>query len=461
MLFKKSFGFFEKIHFGSFFSLRRVIKKRFFIITPLFFLVVGIPKEMKPQEGRVSLTPSAVSVLTEKGAKVVVQATAGEKAGYYDDDYTKAHATVVQTAEEAWDKADLIVKVKEPMQEEYNFIRPDHLLFTFLHLASNKLLAKALMKSGVTAITYETIVKDGRTILLEPSSIVAGVLAAYQAAFYLTYANIKRDKIEVSVREKEKLDHLLNSLAYSTLFDKPPYDLTDKLALVLGGGIAGKNASKMLAKMGAKVYIIQREGKRIPELQLFISQNELKDFKIQILETPRAFRNIEMAAYLKEKHGFDLNQTDIIIGAAYTVGRKAALIIDREVLEKMRTIRKRIIVDISIDQGGNIYGSRGTTHKNPVFLDEFGNIRYGVTNMPGRVPRISTTLLGQAIFPYVLALAEHGIQAIYDLPELKSGINVINGKLVNKEVAESLNLPYAPLEDVIAENSQYNPEVDY
>ncbi len=461
MLLKKSFSLFEKIHLRSYFSLRRATNKRFFIIMTLLSWVVGVPKEIKPQEGRVSLTPSSVSVLTEKGMKVIVQTTAGEKAGYSDEDYTKARATVVQTAEESWGKADLIVKVKEPMQEEYDFIRPDHLLFTFLHLASNKLLAKALMKSGVTAIAYETIVKDGRTILLEPSSIVAGVLGAYQAAFYLTHANIKRDKIEVSVKEKEQLERLLNSLAYSTLFDEPPYDLTGKTALVLGGGVAGKNASKILVKMGAKVYIIQREGKRIPELQLFISQPELKDFKIQILETPSAFRDIDIASYLKEKYRFDLTQTDIIIGAAYTVGRKAALIIDREVLKKMRTSRKRVIVDISIDQGGNIYGSRGTTHKNPVFLDEFGNIRYGVTNMPGRVPRISTTLLGQAIFPYVLALAEHGIQAIYDLPELKSGINVINGKLVNKEVAQSLDLPCTPLENVIAEHSLNNREGGY
>ncbi len=235
------------------------------------FCIVGVPKEIKPQEGRVSLTPSAVSVLTEKGTKVVVQITAGEKAGYSDDDYTKACATVVQTAEEAWGKANLIVKVKEPMQEEYDLMRPDHLLFTFLHLASNKLLAKALMKSGVTAIAYETIVKDGGTILLEPSSIVAGVLGAYQAAFYLTHANVKNGKIEVSVKEKEQLERLLNSLASSTLFDEPPYYLTGKFALVLGRGIAGKNAAKILAKMGAKVYIIQREGKRIPELQLFIS----------------------------------------------------------------------------------------------------------------------------------------------------------------------------------------------
>jgi len=205
--------------------------------------------------------------------------------------------------------------------------------------------------------------------------------------------------------------------------------------------------------MGAKVYIIQREGKRIPELQLFISQAELKRFDIQILVTPRDFHNTNLASYLKERYSFDLIQIDIIIGAAYSVGKKAAIIIDRDILKKMRTSNKRVIVDISIDQGGNIYGSRATTHKNPIYLDEFGNIRYGVTNMPGRVPRISTTLLEQAIFPYVLALAEKGIQATDDFPELKSGINVINGKLVNKEVAESLEMPYTLLENVVAENS--------
>jgi alanine dehydrogenase len=450
-----------KIKLNFFFVISRLRYNRFLVTMMLLLLVVGAPKEIKPQEGRVSLTPFAVSELTEKGTKVVVQSSAGEKAGYSDDDYTKACATVVQTAAEVWGTADLIVKVKEPTQQEYNFIRPDHLLFTFLHIASNKLLAKVLMKSGVTVIAYETIVKDGRTPLLEPSSIIAGVLAAYQAAFYLKHANIKKDKVEVSVKEKEQLERLLDSLTYSTLFDKPSYDLAGNTALVLGGGIAGKNASKILAKMGTKVYIIQKEGKRIPDLQLFVSQEELKDFKIQILETPRAVRDIEIASYLKRKYGFDLTQTDIIIGAAYTVGRKAALIIDREVLKKMQTSRERVIIDISIDQGGNIYGSRGTTHKDPVFLDEFGNIRYGVTNMSGRVPRISTTLLGQAIFPYVLALAEHGIQAIYDLPELTSGINVINSKLVNKEVAESLDLSYTPLENVIVEDALNNSEVGY
>ena len=453
---KKSIIPSKTVKLRSFFTVARTINKRFFLALMVLFYTVGVPKEIKPQEDRVSLTPSAVRVLTEKGAKVVVQSYAGEKSGYSDDDYSKAGAVIVETAKESWGEASLVVKVKEPMQEEYDFIQPGHLLFTFLHLAGSKPLTEVLMRSGVTAIAYETVVKDGRTILLEPSSIVAGVLGAYQAAFYLTHADIQGDKVEVSADERERFEHRLNRLTYNTLFDKPPYNLAGKIALVLGGGTVGKNASKILAEMGAKVYIIQREGKRIPELQLFISQEELKRFNIQILITSRDFHNANLASYLKERYSFDLIQTDIIIGAAYSVGKKAVLIIDRDTLKKMRTSKKRVIVDISIDQGGNIYGSRATTHKNPVYVDEFGNIRYGVTNMPGRVPRISTTLLGQAIFPYVLALAEKGIQAIYDFPELKGGINVINGKLVNKEVAESLELPYTPLENVFAENSPHS-----
>ena len=442
----------KTVKLRSFFTVARKINKRFFLALVVLFCTVGVPKEIKPQEDRVSLIPSAVRVLTEKGVKVVVQSNAGEKSGYSDDDYGKAGAIIVETAKESWGEASLIVKVKEPTQEEYNFIQPGDLLFTFLHLAGNKLLTEVLMKSGVTAIAYETVVKDGRTILLEPSSIVAGVLGADQAAFYLTHADIQGDKVEVSVEEREQFEHRLDSLTNNTLFDTPRYNLSGKIALVLGGGTVGKNASKILAEMGAKVYIIQREGKRIPELRLFVSQKELERFNIQILITPRDFRNTDLVSYLKEQYSFDLIQTDIIVGAAYSVGKKAAIIIDRDTLKKMRTSKKRVIVDISIDQGGNIYGSRATTHKNPVYLDEFGNIRYGVTNMPGRVPRISTALLGQAIFPYVLALAEKGIQATDDLPELKSGINIINGKLVNKEVAESLDLPYTPLEDVVAEN---------
>jgi alanine dehydrogenase len=421
----------------------------------VLFYTVGVPKEVKPQEDRVSLTPSAVRVLTEKGVKVVVQSNAGEKSGYSDNDYSDAGAVIVETAKESWGEASLIVKVKEPIQEEYDLIQPGQLLFTFLHLAGSKPLTEALIKSGVTAIAYETVVKDGRTILLEPSSIVAGVLGAYQAAFCLTHVDIEGEKVEVSADEREQFEHRLDGLTYNTLFDKPPYNLSGKNVLVLGGGTVGKNASKILAEMGAKVYIIQREGKRIPELQLFISQEELKRFNIQLLITPRALHNTDLASYLKERYSFDLIQVDIIIGAAYSVGKKAALIIGRGTLKKMRTFKKRVIVDISIDQGGNIYGSQATTHKNPVYLDEFGNIRYGVTNVPGRVPRISTTLLEQAIFPYVLALAEKGIQALDELPELKTGINVMNGKLVNKEVAESLDLPYAPLKDVVAENSTH------
>ncbi len=442
----------KTVKFNSFFTAARAANKRFFLALMVLFYAVGIPKEIKPQEDRVSLTPSAVRVLTKKGAKVVIQSNAGENSGYSDDDYAAAGALIVQTAKESWGEASLIVKVKEPIQEEYDFIRPSHLLFTFLHLAGNKLLTKALMKSGGTAVAYETVVKDGRTILLEPSSTIAGVLGAYQAAFYLTYAGIQGDKVVVSDDERDQLEHRLNSLTYETLFDKPLYNLSGKIALVLGGGTVGKNASKILAEMGAKVYIFQREGKRIPELQLFILQERLKGFNIQLFITPRDFHNIPLASYLDEQYGFDLIQTDIIIGAAYTVGRKAALIIDRDSLKKIRTSRKRVIIDISIDQGGNIYGSRATTHKSPVYVDEFGNIRYGVTNMPGRVPRISTTLLERAIFPYVLAFVEKGIQAIYDFPELKSGINVIDGKLVNKEVADSLDLPYSLL-DVVIENS--------
>ena len=298
----------KTVKFRSFFAVARTINKRFFLALMVLFYTVGVPKEIKPQEDRVSLTPSAVRVLTEKGAKVVVQSSAGEKSGYSDDDYSKAGALIVETAKESWGEASLIVKVKEPVQEEYDFIQPGHLLFTFLHLASSKLLTEVLMKSGVTAIAYETVVKDGRTILLEPSSIVAGILGAYQAAFYLTRADIQGDKVEVSADKRAQFEHRLDSFTYNTLFDTPLYNLSGKIVLVLGGGTVGKNASKILAEMGAKVYIIQREGKRIPELQLFISQEELERFNIRILMTSRDFHNTDLASYLKDQYSFDLTE---------------------------------------------------------------------------------------------------------------------------------------------------------
>ncbi|MBU4312050.1 MAG: TIGR00730 family Rossman fold protein, partial [Candidatus Omnitrophica bacterium] len=382
-------------------------------------LIVGVPKEIKAQEGRVGLLPQGVSSLRRQGIKVIIERQAGVLSGFKDNDYRMAGAEIVPSAKEVYERADIIKKVKEPLPAEYGLIKPRHIIFTYLHLADNKVLAEFLMRSGCTAIAYETVYKNGRTPLLEPMSIVAGVLAAYQAAFYVSHSITK-----------EGFEFLLDSLDPLNFFDQPPFNLSLKIAVILGGGIAGYNAAKMLARMNTTVYVSEIDPFKIGWLK---KMSEQEDNSFYLINP----ENQDLFSYL--------NYADVIISSVYRLGEKAPLLINKDTLFRASRYLRKIIIDIAIDQGGTIYGSRPTTHVEPVYRDAFGNIRYCVANIPGRVPKVSSRMLEQATLPYLGALALRGLKAIEDFPELAGGINVIRNKLVNKAVADSLGLYFTPL----------------
>jgi len=381
-------------------------------------IIVGVPKEIKAQEGRVGLTPAGVKLLVKNGTvKVIVESQAGAGSGFSDQGYIKAGAEIVQTAPEVWQRADLIKKVKEPLPQECPLIRPAQIIFTYLHLADNRDLTECLMKSGCVAIAYETVLKDSQTPLLAPMSTVAGVLGAYQAAFYAAKSI-----------SQEVFNDLLNGLNADNFFQRPAIDLNGKNAVVLGGGTVGENCGLILAKAGAEVYLSEINPQKAGKLKDRFQEEGLR---VEILNPDAQ----DLTPYLKK--------ADIIVGAVYILGKLAPILIDKDKLLEISQDKKKIIVDIAIDQGGNIYGSRATTHQEPTYLDEFGNLRYCVANMPGRVPWVSSKMLEKATLPYLEALALKGLNATEDFPELQSGINVIQGKIVHQGVAESLGLPFS------------------
>jgi phosphoglycerate kinase len=370
-------------------------------------LVVGVPKEIKPQEARVGLTPKGVQTLAQQGIKVIVQEGAGQKSGFSDQDYIQAGALIVPKAEDLYRQANLIKKVKEPLPEEFPLIRSDHIIFTYLHLASDKKLTEFLINSGATGLAYETVEKEGKTPLLEPMSKVAGILAAYQGAIYANRLQHKKEEI------------------ISQFPDVPSGLRLDKV-VVLGGGTAGRNAAEMSARMGASVVITEINPARRQELKRYFEENNLK---VEVLEP-----NSDKEALFKAQ-----KEASVIIGAVYVPGQKAPIVLDEETLSKLGS--GKVIVDIAIDQGGSVAGSRPTTHESPVFRDKFGNLRYCVANMPAAAPRVASQLLEEATIDYTLALAKDYKEAFKRYPELLGGINTSGGKLFNEGVAKAHNLP--------------------
>jgi alanine dehydrogenase len=362
-------------------------------------MIIGIPKEIKDQEYRVALLPSAAYQLIQRGHRVVVERGAGAGSGYPDADYQQAGATLVEGHSPVFAQADLIVKVKEPQPSECPMLRPGQLLFTYLHLAANKPLTEALMKSGVIGLAYETIEVNRRLPLLEPMSEIAGRMSILVGGYFLA-------------------KHFGGS---GVLLGGVPGVLPGRV-VVLGGGVAGVNAARMATGLSADVTILEVDLERMRFLDI-------------TLHTAHTL-------YSNEAHLMELlPSVDLLIGAVLVPGAKAPRLIRREMLRRMRP--GSVLVDIAIDQGGCAETSRPTTHHDPVFVEE-GVTHYCVANMPAAYARTATQALTNVTYRYIELLADHGLaEACRRLPALTGGINVMDGRVACKAVAEAHGLPWA------------------
>ena len=361
-------------------------------------MIIGVPKEIKEQEQRVALLPSGTTQLTKHGHSVLVETNAGLGSGYPDEDYLKAGAEIVEQAKDVFARADMIVKVKEPLKAEFPLLRKGQILFTYLHLAASKSLTEALLKSGVTGVAYETIQVDHRLPLLEPMSEIAGRMSVVMGANFLAKYNG----------------------GSGVLLGGVPGVLPGRV-VVLGGGTSGVNALRMAKGLGADATILDIDVERLRFL----------DIAIENLHT----------LYSNEANLDDLMpDCDLLIGAVLLPGAKAPKLITRAMLRKMK--RGSVFVDISIDQGGCAETSRATTHLDPVYIEE-GVTHYCVANMPAAYARTATQALTNVTYRYVELLADFGLEgACRKQPTLIGGINTRDGRLTCSAVAEAHGLKW-------------------
>ena len=368
---------------------------------------VGVPKEIKVHEYRVGLVPAAVRELVESGHEVLVQTGAAAGIGFADADYQRVGAKIAASAEEVFEKADLIVKVKEPQPQECARLRPGQVLYTYLHLAADKVQAEALQKSGATCIAYETVTApDGSLPLLTPMSEVAGRMSVQVGAYCLQKANGGR----------------------GILLGGVPGVAPAKV-VVLGGGVAGTNAVEMAVGLRADVTVVDRSVKRLRELSSIFGPSLRTEYSTQ--------EHVDALVI----------DADLVIGAVLIAGAAAPKLVTRDMVRRMKA--GAVLVDISIDQGGCFETSRPTTHAEPTYVVD-DVIHYCVTNMPGAVPRTSTFALNNATLPFARRLADHGWKAALKAdPHLANGLNVHAGHITNEAVANDLGLAYKPVAEVL------------
>jgi alanine dehydrogenase len=363
-------------------------------------VIIGVPKEIKEQEQRIALVPSAAELLTKRGHTVLVEKNGGVGSGYPDEEYRKAGAEIVDFAKDIFARADVIVKVKEPLPAEFPLLRKGQILFTYLHLAASKPLTDALLKSGVTAIAYETIQVGNRLPLLEPMSEIAGRMSVVMGAYFLTKHNG----------------------GSGVLLGGVPGVLPGRV-VVIGGGTAGVNAARMATGLGADVTILEVDLERMRFLDVTMGSAH--------------------TLYSSESHLRELMpNVDLLIGAVLLPGAKAPKLITRAMLKAMKG--GSVLVDIAIDQGGCAETSRPTTHLQPVYVEE-GVTHYCVANMPAAYARTATQALTNVTYRYVELLADLGLdEACKKQPALIGGINTRDGKLTCQAVAEAHGLNYGP-----------------
>lgn len=358
---------------------------------------IGVPKEILDQESRIALTPAGVYALTSEGHEVFIERKAGLESSILDEDFINAGATILNTGEEVFSKANLILKVKQPLENECKYLKPSQILFTFLHLAADKKLASDLCKSKATCIAYETIeLPNGALPLLIPMSEIAG-----------------RMSVQIGAHHLEKFFGGKGVLLGGVPGVEPAN------VVIIGGGTVGINAAKMAVGLGAKVVILDKNLNRLRELDDYFNGRLQTVYSTQ-------HKVIEL-----------LKKADLVITAVLVTGAKAPKLITKELLTSMKP--GSVIVDVAIDQGGCVEGVRPTKHSDPII--RINNVCvYAVPNIPGAVPITSTTALTNATLPYVLKLANSGYNAVYDDPILAKGVNVHNGSLVHKVVADALEM---------------------
>lgn len=371
-------------------------------------MIIGVPKEIKNNENRVGLTPASIKELTQRNHQVYVQSTAGEGSSFDDEDFTKAGAGILPDLESVYEQAEMIVKVKEPIKQEYNLIKEDQLLFTFFHFASSRELTEAMIQSNSVCLAYETVESDDGTLpLLVPMSEVAGRMAVQEGAKYLEKPMGGR----------------------GTLLGGVP-GVKPARVVVLGGGVVGTQAAKMASGFGADVMMMDIDLQRLRYLEDVMEANVTTMMSNQ--------HNIEQ----------QIKDADLIIGAVLIPGAKAPHLITRDMLKLMQP--GTVLVDVAVDQGGSIETCEPTTHEDPVFeIDDV--LHYCVANMPGAVPSTSTIALNNATLPYVVKLADNGWEnACREDAELKKGLNIVHGRVCYKGVSDAFNLDYEHVNQILA-----------
>jgi alanine dehydrogenase len=367
---------------------------------------VGVAREIKPDEYRVALTPAGARELVQRGHDVLVETTAGDGSSFFDDDYARAGARIV-SVDEVWADSDLLLKVKEPIAPEYPRLREGLVLFTYLHIAADEPLTRALLDSGIAAVAYETVETDNRALpLLAPMSEIAGRLAAQAGAYFLEKPLGGRGLLLGGVP-----------------------GVAPGRVVIIGGGIVGYNAAVIALGLGANVTILERSIDRMRHL------DEILSGRVSLV----------MSSSLQIEES--VAEADVVIGAVLIPGARAPKLVTRAMLSEMK--EGAVIVDVAIDQGGSVETARPTTHSDPVYAVD-GVTHYSVANMPGAVPITSTKALTNATLPYVESIADHGLaEAVARDPALARGVNVLDGKLTYEAVAEAHGLEYSPLEDVL------------
>ena len=367
-------------------------------------MIIGVPKEIKNNENRVGMTPSGVQEMTRHGHVVYVQASAGVNSGFSDEAYTAAGAKILPTIEEVYAAADMIVKVKEPIASEYGLVRSGQLVFTYFHFASSEPLTKAMIESGAVCCAYETVERKDRSLpLLVPMSEVAGRMATQEGCYFLERPRGGKGKLMGGVP-----------------------GVKPAKVFVIGGGVVGTAAARTAAGMGADVTICDVSLPRLAYLADVM---------------PRNVKTLMSSEYnIRE----ELKSADLVVGSVLIPGAKAPKLVTHEMLALMEP--GSVLVDVAIDQGGCFETSHPTTHEEPTYYVD-GILHYCVANIPGAVPYTSTLALTNATLPYALQLADKGWRkACADNEELRKGLNVVEGKVVYKEVAEAWNLPFEPLQ---------------
>jgi len=357
-------------------------------------MIIGVPKEIKKEEYRVAVTPEGAAELKKDGHTILVETGAGEGSGFPDSEYLEADADVVDRAT-VFKKSELIIKVKEPLPAEYDLLKEEQTIFTYLHLAPNRELTEVLLKKKITGLAYETLQKDGSLPLLAPMSEIAGRMAPLMGAYFL-----------------QKIHRGAGVLATGAVGVKPAK------AVILGAGVVGANAAHVCIGIGMDTVVINKGVERLQKLdELFVGR---------VKTLPLTSHNIAE----------EIKDADILVGAILVPGRKTPVLVTKEMLKTMKI--GAVIIDVSVDQGGCIETSRPTTHDNPVYEVE-GIIHYCVANMPGAYPRTSTLALTNATLPYIKLLANIGIEkAIKEDSAIKTALNTYEGKITNKALAETM-----------------------